>query len=132
MTKITTLTAIFAALALVGCSTGSDGGTASTGVAGSTTTYNVDSGGGDVTINDTTVGENGTYIQNQDGTVTYTSGNDNVFTLPSGEKVSIAGSPSGDYDPTYNAEECAANGYFYCTLENKCLNTPASGGTCTK
>lgn len=96
------------------------------------TSYSINSGGGDVTINDTTVGENGTYIQNADGTVTYTSGNDNVFTLPDGEKVSIADEPTGDYSASYDAEECAANGYFYCTIENKCLNVPARGGSCTK
>jgi len=96
------------------------------------TSYYVNSGGGDVTINDTTVGENGTYIQNADGTVTFTSGNDNTMTLPDGTEVDVADEPSGDYDPEYTAEECAANGYFWCPLANQCQNSPASGSACTR
>ena len=28
----------------------------------------------------------------------------------------------GQYDPTYTQSECQAAGFFYCTVEDKCLN----------
>ena len=49
-----------------------------------------------------------------------------------GEFNDVADEPTGDYDPTYSPAECAANGYFFCSIEQKCLNIPASGGTCNK
>ena len=42
----------------------------------------------------------------------------------------VADEPSGDFDSEYTASECAANGYFFCSIEQKCLNIPADGGTC--
>ena len=42
----------------------------------------------------------------------------------------VADTPSGVYDASYSASECAANGYFFCSIEQKCLNIPASSGTC--
>ena len=32
------------------------------------------------------------------------------------------------YDPTWDQITCGANGYFFCTIEQKCLNSPISGG----
>ena len=91
-----------------------------------TTVY---SGGGDVVINDTHVGEGGTYIQNADGTVTYTDGDGNSVGR-SGDNSS--GEALGDY-PGESADpaECADAGYFYCTIQNKCLDQPKGGGSCT-
>ena len=88
-------------------------------------TTTIDSGGGDVTINDVEVDGNGTYIYNEDGTVTYSTGDG----YTSGD--ASDSTPTGDYDESYDAAECADNGYFYCTLENKCLDQPVTGGTCT-
>ena len=94
---------------------------------GDTTVNNttIESGGGDVTINDVEVDGNGTYVYNADGTVTYSTGdgfaggNDGVVDA------------SDEFDEGYDQAECTAAGYFYCTLENRCLNQPAGGGTCT-
>ena len=48
-----------------------------------------------------------------------------------GRLSSVADEPSGEYDPEYTPEECAANGYFWCSIEDRCLNKPADGGTCS-
>jgi len=116
------------AIAIIGF-TGCTGDEASAGDGGNE--YNVNSGGGDVTINDTTVTDGGTYVNNADGTVTYVSGNSNTITLPNGEIVEVGDDPSGVYDPDYTQEECAAEGYFWCTLANQCMNSPADGSSCT-
>jgi len=34
------------------------------------------------------------------------------------------------YDEGLSQEECNDLGFFYCTIENKCLNQDNSGGTC--
>ena len=57
------------------------------------------------------------------------------YTLYRDENGSISGvadEPTGDYDPTYNVRECAINGYFWCSIEQKCLNQPAAGSSCSK
>jgi len=38
----------------------------------------------------------------------------------------------GDYDPSYDQRECAAAGFFWCSIKNKCLNIPARTGTCNR
>ena len=37
----------------------------------------------------------------------------------------------GLYNPDYNQVECNAAGFFYCTIENMCLDIPLAGGSCT-
>ena len=49
-----------------------------------------------------------------------------------GEFNDVADEPTGEYDASYSPAECAANGFFWCSIEQKCLNIPASGGTCNK
>ena len=92
-----------------------------------TTVY---SGGGDVIINDVVVDNGGTYIQNDDGTVTYTDGDGNSVGVKgdTGKSDTVTGDyPGEEADPA----ECADAGYFYCTIEDKCLNQPKGGGSCT-
>ena len=103
---------------------------------GDTTVTNtaIDSGGGDVTINDVEISGEGTYIQNADGTVTYSTGDG--FTsgdIGSGDSDGdgVPDVEVGVYDPAYDASQCRAAGFFFCTLEGRCLDQPASGGTCT-
>ena len=36
----------------------------------------------------------------------------------------------GVYDADYNQVECNAAGFFYCTIENMCLNQPRTSGSC--
>lgn len=43
---------------------------------------------------------------------------------------SSATTSTGTYNPNYSPSECAANGYFYCTISNSCQNSPATGSTC--
>jgi len=114
-------------LLLVGCGETSGDSRGDTNIA--TTTVDAE---GDVTINDVTVESGGTYIQNADGTVTYSSGAGDV-TSSAEEAAATAekAAEDGTYDPTYTRAECTEAGFFYCTLENKCLNQPASGGQCT-
>ena len=90
-------------------------------------TTTIDSGGGDVTINDVEVDGNGTYIYNEDGTVTYSTGDG--FTNTSGADAIVEASDG--FDEGYDQAECTAAGYFYCTLNNICVNQPADAGTCT-
>ena len=121
---------ILAAISLfiVGCGEESTSN-GNTNTPSNTTVY---SGGGDVTINQTTVADNGVYIQNADGTVTYTTGSENSINDDSGD--STAKTPEyGDepYDPSYNEGECRASGYFWCPLSGSCLDQPATGSACS-
>jgi len=119
-------------LMLVGC-----GGTSTTGdTRGDTTITNttIDSGGGDVTINDVEVSDEGTYIYNSDGSVTFTTGDENnIEGVGTGDSDGDGEEdvPVGVYSDTYTQSECTAAGFFYCTIENQCLDQPAIGGTCT-
>ena len=82
--------------------------------------------GSTTTTNTTTVvtqGDNGTYISNSDGTVTYTQ------TVTEGDATD---GTTGDYDATDDATECRAKGYFYCNLTHTCNDVSASSGSCTR
>jgi len=93
-----------------------------------TTNTTIDSGGGDVTINDVEVDGNGTYVYNADGTVTYSTGDG--FTNTNGEDATVVDA-SDEFDEGYDQAQCTAAGYFYCTLNNICVNQAADAGTCT-
>ena len=103
------------------------------GDANYTEVTSIDSGGGDVTINDVQVSEEGTYIYNENGTVTFTTGDENVIQPANGDSDGdgVVDVTVGDYDEGYDASQCNAAGFFYCTIENKCLNQPSDAGTCT-
>ena len=36
----------------------------------------------------------------------------------------------GVYKADYNAAQCSEAGFFFCSIEQKCLNQPTVGGTC--
>ena len=36
----------------------------------------------------------------------------------------------GLYNPDYNQVECTSAGFFYCTIEDMCLDQPLDTGTC--
>ena len=36
----------------------------------------------------------------------------------------------GEYNPNYTQTECEAAGFFYCTLQDACLNQKLTTGTC--
>jgi len=36
----------------------------------------------------------------------------------------------GIYRQDYTPQECTAAGFFYCTIEDMCLDTPKATGTC--
>jgi len=69
---------------------------------------------GDGGCGDVTVGDGNEYHYANDGT----GANDPYF---------------GDvpYDATFNKAECNQAGYFFCSIEQKCLNKPLTGGSCT-
>ena len=103
---------------------------------GDTTITNttIDSGGGDVTINDVEVSDEGTYIYNSDGTVTFTTGDENnIEGVGTGDSDGdgIPDVEVGSYNEYYDQAQCTAAGFFYCTIENQCLDQPAAAGTCT-
>ena len=120
---------LLSALAFMFTACGEDGARSTT----TTTNTTIDSGGGDVTINDVEVSDEGTYIYNSDGTVTFTTGSENVIQPADGDSNGdgVADVIVGDYDEGYDQAQCNAAGFFYCSIENKCLNQPSDAGTCT-
>jgi len=125
--------ALTAIIALTGC--GSDGSSYTEAELQPSKTTTVYSGGGDVDINDVNVDEGGTYINNEDGTVTYSSGA-NAGGVGTGHTGTRPGAHSDAPDPsTFSAnlsqKECNDLGFFFCTAEGKCKNTAATGGTCS-
>ena len=102
----------------------------------------IHSDGGDVTINNQKVSGHGTYIQNRDGTVTYTYGDSNIVGSTDKHKSdNINGTTDGgdSRDGTYAEEggeawdqdECNSHGYFYCTLADECRDEPLEGSSCS-
>ena len=128
--------AILAAAMFTGC--GSSGSSTYNETPDNNKQTTVYSGGGDVDISDVTVGENGTYINNGDGTVTYIGGDvgdNNALLVDGSHDGSGPDGNSSAYDPAnYSAglsqSECTALGFFYCTIQSQCLNQPAAGATC--
>ena len=74
-------------------------------------------------ITQVTQGDNGTYINNADGTVTY------IQHISDGDATD---GTTGDFDARDDDQECRSKGYFYCTLSNTCINSDASSGSCTR
>jgi len=81
--------------------------------------------GNETTNNTTTVvqGDNGTYISNADGTVTYIADAYNEGDASDGT--------TGEYDASDDEQECKSKGYFFCPITQTCNDTSGSGGTCT-
>jgi len=85
-------------------------------------------------------GDNTTIDNSVDISVVCTDNNSTMCYTPDralfkdedGSYDDVADEPTGDYDPEYTPAECAANGYFWCSIENMCLNVPAGGGNCTR
>jgi len=82
-------------------------------------------GCGETTTTSTTVvqGENGTYINNSDGTVTY------IQHIEDGDATD---GTTGEYNASDDAEECRSKGYFYCNITKTCNDVSASSGSCTR
>jgi len=134
MKKITLSLAVMA-LVFIGCGGGTGGGTSYKAVdqtpSKSTTIY---SGGGDVAVNDVTVDNGGTYIKNEDGTVTYSTGegSGNIAIANGDGETSTPAGPTDDFPGEDASEqECTDAGYFYCPLQDACLDQPADNGACS-
>jgi len=82
-------------------------------------------GCGETTNNTTTVtqGDNGVYISNGDGTITYTADSYNEGDASDGV--------TGEFDDEADEEECKAGGRFWCPITKTCNNVSGSGGTCS-
>lgn len=71
-----------------------------------------------------------------DESVTYGNGDvldcrdGNCTLAPEGTDPTDGDAVVGEYNAEYTQAECTAAGFFYCTIENVCMNTPAAGGTC--
>ena len=126
--------ALAAILGLSGCGSDGSGTSYTQAEAQPTRQTTVYSGGGDVDIDDVNVGEGGTYINNGDGTVTYTSSQgDADVSITYGKNAGNSSDEPFDpdaYDPTYTPTECRTAGFFYCEIEHKCLPIPADAGAC--
>jgi len=140
--KYIVLSAI-AALTLIGCGEGSHSYVSNPQPKENTETKTIiHSGGGDVTINNQEVSGHGTYIENENGTITYTQGNSNtVGSTDKHKSDNTNGTTDGEdsRDGTYAEEggeawdqdECNSHGYFYCTLADECRDEPLEGSSCT-
>ena len=123
---------------LVGCGSGGSGTSYTAAQQEPTKQTTVYSGGGDVDISDVNVGDNATYINNNDGTVTYVGGDvggNNELTISTshdgtGPDEASDAYDEGQYDPNLSQKECNDLGFFYCTIEHKCLNRKSAGNTC--
>jgi len=73
------------------------------------------------TITNVNQGDGGTYISNNDGTVTYT------YTQSEGD---ASDGTTGEFDAGDDEQECKSKGYFYCPITNTCNNTALNGGSC--
>ena len=83
--------------------------------------------GESTTVNNTTTvtqGDNGVYINNGDGTVTYVADSYN-------EGQTSEDFEDEEYDSGDDAVECKAKGFFWCPITKTCNNTSGSGGTCS-
>jgi len=95
---------------------------------GDTSVYEEAYVGGDNTVIDNSVDISITCTENND-TMCYTPDRE-LFKDADGTYDDVADTPSGVYDASYSPAECAANGYFFCSIEQKCLNIPATTGSC--
>ena len=81
--------------------------------------------GDETTSNNTyvTQGDNGVYIDNGDGTITYIADAFNEGDTSDGT--------TGEFDSGDDEVECKSKGYFFCPLTKTCNNTSGSSGTCS-
>lgn len=98
--------------------------------ANSSTVIVNNSGDGDITINQTTVTGNGVYLYSEAGDVTFTSGDGDIYHYPDGT-IDEVSPPSGTFSGEYTETECVANGYFWCPIEQACLDLPTQGSSCS-
>ncbi len=85
--------------------------------------------GGDVTMNETVVTDDGVYIYNSgDGDVTYVHVEDEgqyyQYASDSSTATGTGAEVSGMSEKT-----CKENNYFWCTLSNTCIDNGGQGGT---
>jgi hypothetical protein len=68
------------------------------------------------------------------GSGTVLSCNDSKCTVLGGKGTTGGDAVVGQYDPTYTQTECNAAGFFYCTVQDKCLNQRVddSSSSCSK
>jgi len=80
--------------------------------------------GDETTSNNTyvTQGDNGVYIDNGDGTITYVADAFNEGDKSDG---------TGEYDDGDDEVECKSKNFFWCPITKTCNNTSGSGGTCS-
>jgi len=69
------------------------------------------------------------FCKDNNDTQCYTS-DYSVYKDSNGSYDSVSSEVTNEYSKKYNEQECAANGYFWCNIKNKCLNVKASKGTC--
>ena len=81
-------------------------------------------------------GDTTTHVDNStiDNSVSYGEGDVLICTdsecVLAEEHEDVGDAIVGVYDPEYTPTECNAAGFFYCTIENVCLDQPLDTGTC--
>ena len=96
--------------------------------------------------NDNSGQDNSVYNNYPDGTVLTCTDSNCSLSTTSSVSTDINGSIDADeaidaindgntvvgvYSDEYTQTECAEAGFFYCTIEDMCLNQPVSSGSCT-
>jgi len=67
--------------------------------------------------------------QNNTDTQCYTPGYSG-YVDSNGDYNDVADVTTGEFDVTDDAATCTSKGYFYCSLNNVCVNTRADAGSC--
>ena len=82
--------------------------------------------GDETTSNNTyvTQGDNGVYIDNGDGTITYVADAYN-------EGQTSEDFSDEPFDASDDATECRSKGYFWCSINSVCVNQSGDGASCT-
>jgi len=72
-----------------------------------------------------------TTDDNSDNSVISSDENGTVDEGDAQEAIASGDTVVGVYSDTYNQTECGAAGFFFCTIEQMCLNQPLNSGTCS-
>ena len=75
-------------------------------------------------------------VDNSDNSLTFGDGdvlicdNSTCSIAPDGTSEDDGNVTVGVFDSTYTQTECTAAGFFWCTIENACIDVPTATGTC--
>ncbi len=72
-----------------------------------------------------------TTVTQAEGATFITTDSGDIINVTGDYLIGEAPNPSGAYSSGYNQAECTEEGYFWCSIESRCLNQAISTGSCT-